>query len=115
MFMKRKATWELHKNATSHIEQTLEAIPYETSVVRPFTPPPISKTSNANKTFGTLLEKQGRASMDPTHGRASVGRSTRTYLHQLCSDIGCSLENFPGAMNYKNEWRERDRVSTTWL
>ena len=43
----------------------------------------------------------------PLHGRASVGRSTRTYLQQLCTDTGCSLEDLPEAMDDKDEWRER--------
>ena len=32
----------------------------------------------------------------PTHGRANVGRPAKTYLHQLCADTGCSLEELPG-------------------
>ena len=31
-----------------------------------------------------------------THERASVGRPTRTYIHQLCTDTGCSREDQPG-------------------
>ena len=27
------------------------------------------------------------------HGRTSVGGPARTYLHQLCADTGCSLED----------------------
>ena len=33
-----KAKRELHKNATSYIEQILQAAPYETTTVRSFTP-----------------------------------------------------------------------------
>ena len=29
----------------------------------------------------------------PSHGHVSVGRPARTYLQQLCTDIGCSLED----------------------
>ena len=52
----------------------------------------------------------------PSHGRESVGRPIRTYLQQLCTDIGCSLEDLPKAMDNRDEWRERVkeiRASTT--
>ena len=35
----------------------------------------------------------------PTHGHTSVGWPTRTYLHQLCVNTGCSLKELPGAMD----------------
>ena len=38
----------------------------------------------------------------PKHGRTSVCRPARTYQHQLCADIGCSLENLPEAMDDKD-------------
>ncbi len=40
---------------------------------------------------------------------ASVGRPASTYLHQLCADTGCSLEDLPGAMDDRDRWRERER------
>ena len=43
----------------------------------------------------------------PIYGRASVGRSARTYLHQLCVDTGCRLEDLPEAMGNRDEWRKR--------
>ena len=43
-----------------------------------------------------------------THGHTRVGRSTRTYMYQPCADTGCSLEDFPGAMDNRDGW-ERDR------
>ena len=46
----------------------------------------------------------------PTYGRAKVGRPARTYIQQLCEDTGCSPEDFPGAMNDREKWRERERV-----
>ena len=42
----------------------------------------------------------------PSHGRASIGRPTRTYLQQLCADTGCSLEDLLKAMDDRDEWRE---------
>ena len=45
----------------------------------------------------------------PTHGRAKAGRPARTYIQQLCEDIGCCPEDLPRAMNDREEWRERVR------
>ena len=53
-----------------------------------------------------------------THGRDSVGRPARTYLHQLCVDTVCSLEDLPGAMDDREEWMERIKdiraISVDW-
>ena len=32
---------------------------------------------------------------------------TSKYLHQLCADTGCILENLLGAMGDKDGWHER--------
>ena len=54
----------------------------------------------------------------PTHGRAKAGRPARTYIQQLCEDTGCCPEDLPGAMDDREEWRERVRdiraTSVTW-
>ena len=54
----------------------------------------------------------------PTRGRAKAGRTARTYIQQLCEDIGCCPEDLPEAMNDREKWRERVRdihaSSTTW-
>ena len=54
----------------------------------------------------------------PTHGRAKAGRPARTYIQQLCEDMGCCPEDLPRAMNDREEWRERVRdiraTSATW-
>ena len=41
-----------------------------------------------------------------SHRSAIVGRLTRTYLRQLCTDTGCCLEDLPETMDYRDEWRE---------
>ena len=54
----------------------------------------------------------------PSHGQASVGWPTRTYLQQLCTDTGCSLEDFPEVTNNGDKWLERVReirVSTMMM
>ena len=54
----------------------------------------------------------------PTHGRTKSGRPARTYIQQLCEDIGCCPEDLPEAMNDRKKWRERVRdirvIGTTW-
>ena len=46
-----------------------------------------------------------------SHGWAMAGRRARTYIQQLCADTGCSLEDLPGVMDNRDEWRERERES----
>ena len=36
------------------------------------------------------------------HGRASVGRPTKTYLQKLCMDTGCYLEDLLEAMDHED-------------
>ena len=54
----------------------------------------------------------------PSYGRAKAGRPARTYIQQFCEDTGYSPEDLPGAMNDREEWRERVRDipagGTTW-
>ena len=45
----------------------------------------------------------------PTYGQAKAGRPVRTYIQQLCKDMGCSSEDLPEAMNDREKWRERVR------
>ena len=44
---------------------------------------------------------------NPTYGQAKAGRPARTYVEQLCEDTGCSPEDLPEAMDYREKWRER--------
>ena len=39
----------------------------------------------------------------PTHGYASVGWVARTYLHHLCADTVCNLEELTGGWGMKKE------------
>ena len=54
----------------------------------------------------------------PTYGHAKAGRPARTYIQQLCEDMGCCPEDLPEAMNDREKWQERVRdiraTSTTW-
>ena len=57
----------------------------------------------------------------PIHRHTSVGRLAKIYIHQLCADTGCSLENLPEGTDDRR-WRESERerfkgihaISPTW-
>ena len=87
--------------------------------------PPITKTIQARRTrhAGHCWRSRDELISDvllwtPTHGRAKAGRLARTYIQQLCEDMGCCPEDLPEAMNDGEKWRERVRdiraSSTTW-
>ena len=44
----------------------------------------------------------------PTHGRATVGRRAKIYLHHLDTDSGCSLENLLGTIDDRDRSKERE-------
>ena len=54
----------------------------------------------------------------PSHGWAKAGWPARTYIQQLCADMGCNPEDLPEAMEDREGWQERVRDihadSTTW-
>ena len=87
--------------------------------------PPITKTIQVRRTrhAGHCWRSRDELIRDvllwtPTHGRAKAVRPARTYIQQLCEDTGCCPEDLPGAMNDREEWRERVRdiraTSATW-
>ena len=87
--------------------------------------PPITKTNQVRRTrhAGHCWRSRDELISDVllwthTHGRAKAGRSTRTYIQQLCEDTGCFPEDLPEAMNDREKGRERVRdiraTSTTW-
>ena len=45
----------------------------------------------------------------PSHRHTSVGRPARTYLQQLCTDTGYSLEELSEAMDDRDGWQDRER------
>ena len=78
--------------------------------------PPITKTIQVRRTRHAGHCRRSRDELirdvllwTPSHGRAKVGRSARTYIQQLCEDTGCSPEDLPDAMNDKERWRKRAR------
>ena len=42
-----------------------------------------------------------------TYGHAGVGCLVRTYIHHLCVDTGCSLEDMHGVLDIRDRWQER--------
>ena len=42
----------------------------------------------------------------PSHGREKAGWPARTYIKQLCVDMGCSPEDLLEAMDDREGWRE---------
>ena len=78
--------------------------------------PPITKTIQVRRTRHTGHCWRSRDELisdvllwTPTYGRAKAGRPARTYIQQLCEDMGCSPEDLPEAMNDREKWRERVR------
>ena len=86
--------------------------------------PPITKTIQVRRTrhAGHCWRSRDELISDvllwtPTYGQAKVGWPARTYIQQLCEDMGCSPEDLPEAMNDREVWQERVRdirASSTW-
>ena len=80
--------------------------------------PPITKTIQVrrNRHAGHCWRSRDELIRDvllwtPTYGRAKAGRPARTYIQQLCENTGCSLEDPPEAMNDREKWQEKVRMS----
>ena len=80
--------------------------------------PPITKTIKVRRTrhAGHCWRSRDELIRDvllwnPSYGRAKAGRPARTYIQQLCEDMGCSPEDLPEAMNNREKWRGRSGIS----
>ena len=78
--------------------------------------PPITKTSKITRTRYTGHYWRSRDELisdvllwTPSHGRAKAVRPTRTYIQQLCADMGCSPKDLPEAIEDRGGWRDRVR------
>ena len=102
-----KVRRQLHTNAACNIEKnpggnTPPGTKYTTTYI------PSRKLSK--------LDKPDMQDMDelisdvllwtPTYGRSKAGRPARTYIQQICEDIGCSAEDLSEAMNDREKWQE---------
>ena len=87
--------------------------------------PPIAKTIQVRWTrhAGHCWRSKDKLISDvllwtPAYGQAKAGWPARTYIQQLCEDMGCRPEDLPEAMNDREKWRERVRdicaSSMTW-
>ena len=70
--------------------------------------PPISKNVQVRWTRYCYRSKNEPISdvllWTPLHGQSSVGQPIRTYLPQLCTDTGYSLEDLLEVMDDRDEW-----------
>ena len=99
----------------SNIEQILAATPYKAPTIRP----PTSHQENLSKLDEPdMQDTAGEAGIrlisdvllwTPTYDWAKAGRPARTYIRQLCEDMGFSPEDLPEVMNDREKWRERVR------
>ena len=124
-------TKRLEKKLDSNYTRMLRAILNKSWRQHPTRPqlyghlPPIPKTIQVRRTRHAghcwrsrdeLISSLLRGT--PTYGRAKSGRPARTYIQQLCEDMGCRHEDLPLALNDREKWRERVRdihaSSTTW-
>ena len=77
--------------------------------------PPITETIQARRTrhAGHCWGSKDEIVSDvllwtPAYGQSKAGRPARTYIQQLCDDMGCNPEDLPEAMNDRETWRERE-------
>ena len=78
--------------------------------------PPITKTIQIRQTrhAGHCWRRRDKLISDvllwtPTYSQAKAGGPARTFIQQLCEDMGCGPEALPEAMNDREKWRERVR------
>ena len=118
-----EARRQLRKNIASNIEQPWLQHPTKQQLYAHLFP--ITKAIQVRRTrhAGHCWRSRDELISDvllltPTYDRAKAGRPARTYIQQLCEDTGCSPEDLPEAMNYREKWWERVRdiraTSTTW-
>ena len=85
-------------------------------IAKTFPRPPITKTIKVRRTRHAGQCWRSRDELisyvllwTASHGWAKPGRPARTYIQQLCEDMGYSPEDLPEAMNDREEWWERVR------
>ena len=78
--------------------------------------PPVTKTIQARRTrhAGHCWRSKDEIVSDvllwtPAYGQSKAGRPARTYIQQLCDDMGCNPEDLPEVMNDRKTWRGRVR------
>ena len=78
--------------------------------------PPITKTIQARRTRHARHCWRSKDEIisdvllwTPAYGQSKAERPARTFIQQLCDDMGCNPEDLPKAMNDRETWRERVR------
>ena len=70
-------------------------------------------TSKTNKTcwhyWGSKDKLLSDCQWTTTHRHTSIGQPAKTYIHHLCADTGCSLEDLPEVMENRDRGQERDK------
>ena len=93
-----KAWWELHKNAASCFKQISEVAPHKTAVACPFNSHHTSHPNKKRHSGYCWISKDELISgiflWTPTHGYTSFSQSAKPYIHQLCVNPECCLQNF---------------------
>ena len=118
---REKARWEIYKNAVCSFKRILVVTPHKTTAAWPLA----SHLKNKVRGFAWHCWR-GKDELisdillwSSTHRRASVGQWVRNYLHQLCADTGCFLEDLLWVMDNMDGCRERVReiytVSLVWF
>ena len=118
--LREKARPGEHKNTYCCLHQIPKVANLKTAVVRPFI---THLLNHPNETMKTCWWSKDELISDvplwtPTHGYTSVSRPTKNYIHQLCTNTGCRLEELSSAMAYKGGWGDLVKgicaVSTLW-
>ena len=63
---------------------------------------------------GTWMSKDEIMS-EVSYGRTRIDWPGGTYIYQLCADIGCSIEDLPGAMDERGGRWERGPENLAWF
>ena len=105
----QKTRWELHKNASYSFERFLEATCHKIAAVWPLTSN--LKNIQVRRTRHVVLRWRNKDELisDVLGPLYSVGRPTDTYLHQLCTETGCSFEYPLGAKDDRVRWKEKEK------
>ena len=114
----RKSRWVRHKDTGCCFWHILEATLYKTTPVRPFTAHKLSRKDEQDM-LDTAVGERTSTSMTFSfwfqHMDTPVfAAKQKTYIHHLCVDTECHLDDLPKAITNRDGWSERKKESTTW-
>ena len=90
-----KARWELHEvSPLQHILQTIQVI--------------------LAKNVGHCKRSKDELISDdllwtPTLGYSTICQTAKPYIHQLCVDTGCYLEELPRSITHRNRYKKQPK------